>query len=197
MGDPDPQTRLRWPESSKSSVMPGETSPQGIRDPWPQELGRWDSRPDNGLEPSKEQGETLQGVAEFCGQVLSNQGGVGPRPGSRRLYTWCLVALCLLTVCESTWPGPDCIELLLMRRADCPGGQWLMRNNMVRQRVCQQSSEENPRQGPHAASGMETSTVWHWGKGTQRPALSMLLTDEVATARGTLCSSAVRGWPHT
>lgn len=59
--------------------MPGETSPQGIRDPWPQELGRWDSRPDNGLEPSKEQGETLQGVAEFCGQVLSNRGGGGSK----------------------------------------------------------------------------------------------------------------------
>ena len=117
--------------------------------------------------------------------------------GARRLYTGRLVVLCLLTICESTWPGPDCIELLLMRRAGCPGGQWLMGNNMVHQRVCQRRSGEIPRQGPHAASGMETSTAWHWGRGAQRPALSVLLMDEVATARGALCSSALRGWPHT
>lgn len=26
---------------------------------------------------------------------------------------------------------------------------------------------------------METSMAWHWGRGAQRPALSVLLTDEV------------------
>ena len=35
--------------------------------------------PDNGLEPSKGQDEILQGVAEFRGQVVPSQGGVGPR----------------------------------------------------------------------------------------------------------------------
>lgn len=51
-------------------------------------------------------------------------------------------------------------------------------------------------QGPHAASRMEPCMAWHWGRGTQRPALPLFLTDEVATASGALCSSVVRGWLH-
>ena len=75
-------------------VVSGEPSPQGLRNPWPQEPGGWDPRPDNSLEPSKEQGEILQGVAEFCGQVVSDQVGwvQGQAPGGCiHGAWWCFV----------------------------------------------------------------------------------------------------------
>ena len=74
--------------------MSGEPSPQGLRDLCPQELGGWGPHPNNGPEPSKEQGEILQGVAEFCGQVVSDQVGwvQGQAPGGcTQGAWWCFV----------------------------------------------------------------------------------------------------------
>ena len=92
----------------------------------------------------------------------------------------------LFTICESTCPLSRLYkELLLIRRGwphesrnrqdtgmgcprrGCPGGLWLM--SYSKQHVLSGKRRGEALQGPHTASGMETSMARRWGWAALRP----------------------------